>query len=54
MPSCCDHLLIEFRCVVTVSTPAEWLARENTKNMTPRPSINVEYSHGVVYMENTT
>ena len=44
-------LLIEFRCVVTVSTPAVWLARENIKRLTPRPCINVEYSHGVVYME---
>ena len=43
--------LIEFRCVVTVSTPAVWLARENIKRLTPRPCINVEYSHGVVYME---
>ena len=44
-------ILIEFRCVVTVSTPAVWLARENIKRLTPRPCINVEYSHGVVYME---
>ena len=43
--------MIEFRCVVTVSTPAVWLARENIKRLTPRPCINVEYSHGVVYME---
>ena len=43
--------MIEFRCVVTVSTPAVWLARENIKRLTPRPRINVEYSHGVVYME---
>ena len=43
--------LIEFRCVVTVSTPSVWLARENIKRLTPRPCINVEYSHGVVYME---
>ena len=43
--------LIEFRCVVTVSTPAVWLARENIKRLTPGPCINVEYSHGVVYME---
>ena len=43
--------LIEFRCVVTVSTPAVWLARENIKRLTPRPCINVEYSHGVVYIE---
>ena len=44
---------IEFRCVVTVSTPVVWLARENIKRLTPRPCINVEYSHGVVCMENT-
>ena len=44
-------VLIEFRCVVTASTPAVWLARENIKRLTPRPCINVEYSHGVVYME---
>ena len=44
-------IVIEFRCVVTVSTPAVWLARENIKRLTPRPCINVEYSHGVVYME---
>ena len=43
--------MIEFRCVVTVSTPAVWLARENIKRLTPRPCINVEYSHRVVYME---
>ena len=43
--------MIEFRCVVTVSTPAVWLARENIKRLTPRPCINVEYAHGVVYME---
>ena len=43
--------MIEFRCVVTVSTPAVWLARENIKRLTPRPCINVEYSHGVVYIE---
>ena len=48
------YSMIEFRCVVTVSTPVEWLARENIKRLTPRPCINVEYSHGVVYMENTT
>ena len=47
-------MMIEFRCVVTVSTPAVWLARENTKRLTPRPCINVEYSHEVVYMEETT
>ena len=46
--------VIEFRCVVTVSTPAVWLARENIKRLTPRPCINVEYSYGVVYMEETT
>ena len=45
------EIVIEFRCVVTVSTPAVWLARENIKRLTPRPCINVEYSHGVVYME---
>ena len=44
-------MLIEFRCVVTVSTTAVWLARENIKRLTPRPCINVEYSHGVVYIE---
>ena len=44
-------IVIEFRCVVTVSTPAVWLAREHIKRLTPRPCINVEYSHGVVYME---
>ena len=49
-----DPKLIEFHCVVTVSTPAVWLARENIKRLTPRPCINVEYSHGVVYMEETT
>ena len=43
--------MIEFRCVVTVSTPAVWLARENIKRLTPRPCINVEYSHRVVYIE---
>ena len=48
----CD--MIEFRCVVTVSTLAEWLARENIKRLISRPCINVEHSHGVVYMENTT
>ena len=48
------NIMIEFRCVVTVSTPAVWLARENIKRLTPRPCINVEYSHGVVYMECTT
>ena len=42
------YLLIEFRCVVTVSTPAVWLARESIKRLTPRPCINVEYTHGVV------
>ena len=47
-------IVIEFRCVVTVSTPAVWLARENIKRLTPGPCINVEYSHGVVYMEETT
>ena len=46
-----QNLLIEFRCVVTVSTPAVWLARENIKRLTPRPCINVEYSHRVVYIE---
>ena len=46
--------LVEFRCVITVSTPAVWLARENIKRLTPRPCINVEYSHGVVYKENAT
>ena len=46
--------MIEFRCVVTVSTPAVWLARENIKRLTPRPCINVEYSHGVVYIEERT
>ena len=46
-----ENKLIEFRCVVTVSTPAVWLARENIKRLTPRPCINVEYSHGVVYTE---
>ena len=45
--------MIEFRCVITVSTPALWLARENIKRLTPRLCINVEYLHGVVYMENT-
>ena len=44
-------MVIEFRCVVTVNTPAVWLARENIKRLTPRPCINVEYSHRVVYME---
>ena len=44
-------IVIEFRCVVTVSTPAVWLARENIKRLTPRPCINVEYSHRVVYIE---
>ena len=44
-------IVIEFRCVVTVSTPAVWLARENIKRLTPRPCINVEYSHRVVYVE---
>ena len=46
-----NNLMIEFRCVVTVSTPAVWLARENIKRLTPRPCINVEYSHRVDYME---
>ena len=45
--------VFEFRCVVTVSAPAVWLARENIKRLTLRPCINVEYSHGVVYMEYT-
>ena len=45
------NVMIEFRCVVTVSTPAVWLARENIKRLTPRPCINVEYSHRVVYIE---
>ena len=45
--------MIEFRCVITVRTPAVWLARENIKRLTPRPCINREYSHGVVYMEYT-
>ena len=27
-----SNVLIEFRCVVTVSTPAVWLARENIKS----------------------
>ena len=49
-----NNCLIEFRCVVTVSTPAVWLARENIKRLTPRPCINVEYSHGVVYIEEWT
>ena len=44
-------IVIEFRCVVTVNTPAVWLARENIKRLTPRPCINVEYSHRVVYIE---
>ena len=44
-------IVIEFRCVVTVSTPAVWLARENIKRLTPRPCITVEYSHRVVYIE---
>ena len=44
-------MVIEFRCVVTVSTPAVWLARENIKRLTPRPYINGEYSRGVVLME---
>ena len=48
------YRMIEFRCVVNVSTPAVWLARENIKRLTPRPCISVEYSHGVVYMEETT
>ena len=43
--------MIKFRCVVTVSTPAVWLARENIKRLTPRPCINVEYSHRVVYIK---
>ena len=43
--------VIEFRCVVTVNTPAVWLASENIKRLTPRPRINDEYSHGVVYIE---
>ena len=42
--------MIEFRCMVTVSTPAVWSARENIKRLGPRPCFNVEYSHGVVYM----
>ena len=46
-----NDIVIEFRCVVTVSTPAVWLARENIKRLTPRPCINVEYSHRVVYIE---
>ena len=46
-----QNKVIEFRCVVTVSTPAVWLARENIKRLTPRPCINVEYSHRVVYIE---
>ena len=46
-----EYCMIEFRCVVTVSTPAVWLARENIKRLTPRPCIDVEYSHGVVYIE---
>ena len=46
----CD-IVTEFQCMITVSTPAVWLARENIKRLTPRPCINVEYSHGVVYME---
>ena len=48
------YIMIEFRCVVTVSTPAVWLARENIKRLTPRPCINVEYSHRVVYIEECT
>ena len=51
---CYRFIMIEFRCVVTVTTPAEWLARENIKRLTPRPCINVDYSDGVVYMENRT
>ena len=47
-------IVIEFRCVVTVSTPAVWLARKNIKRLTPRPCINVEYSHRVVYIEECT
>ena len=50
-PAELHDIVIEFRCVVTVSTPAVWLARENIKRLTPRPCINVEHSHGVVYME---
>ena len=46
--------VIEFLCVITVSTLAVWLARENIKRLIPIPCINVEYSHGVVYMEYTT
>ena len=37
-----NDIVIEFRCVVAVSTPAVWLARENIKRLTPRPCINVE------------
>ena len=35
------YSLIEFRCMVTVSTPAVWSVRENIKRLTPRPCINV-------------
>ena len=48
------YVLAESRCVITVSTPAVWLARENIKRQPPSPCINIEYSHGVGYMEYTT
>ena len=44
-------MVIGFRRVVTVNTPAVRLARENIKRLIPRPCINVEYSHRVVYIE---
>ena len=50
-PDLSQFIVPKFQCVVTVSTPAVWLARENIKRLTPRPCINVEYSHAVVYME---
>ena len=53
-PVLIQFYLIEIRCVITVSTPAVWLARENIKKLTPRPCIDREYAHGVNYMENTT
>ena len=28
--------------MITVGTPATWLARENIKRLTPRPCINIE------------
>ena len=34
-----NDIVMEFRCVVAVSTPAEWLARENIKRLTTRSTI---------------